>query len=103
MKNIFKEIPQHLPEELIEVLSKKDSIKIERIISRGHSSPKNFWYNQEMDEFVILLSGSAIISFDTGESFNIKKGDYLIIPAHQKHRVEKTDSKIDSIWLAVHF
>ena len=29
-------------------------------------------------------------------------GDYLFIPAHQKHRVEYTSSRPPCIWLAVH-
>lgn len=103
MNNIFQKIPKDLPKELIETLSQKEHIKIERIVSRGHASPKEFWYDQPQDEFVILLSGSATIIFDNKGPVNLSKGDYLIIPAKQKHRVEKTDAIEDSIWLAIHY
>lgn len=103
MKNIFQNIPKDLPEELIEIISENKNVKIERIISRGHSSPKDFWYNQDTNEFVILLSGSAVITYKNKKSISMKKGDYLLIPAHQMHRVEETSKYENSIWLAIHY
>lgn len=103
MNNIFRDIPKELPEELIEILTEKNGIKIERIISRNHSSPKDYWYNQENDEFVLLLEGSAKVKYYNSDTFNLQKGDYLIIPAHQKHRVEETSEDQNTIWLTVHF
>lgn len=103
MENLFQNIPDHLPDELIEKLYQKSNIKIERIISRGHSSPENFWYDQDQDEFVLIIAGSATIAYDTNRSFRMVKGDYLLIPAHQKHRVEETSVNSDTVWLAFHF
>ena len=62
--NIFAEIPKNIPDELFQILVASEGIKIERIISRGHCSPKNFWYDQEKNEFVMLLKGSAVLSFE---------------------------------------
>lgn len=102
--DIFAEIPDQLPEEVFEVIANKGSVKIERIISLGHKSPENFWYDQKEDEFVILLSGEATIQFENDNDIkHLSPGKYLFIPAHKKHRIESTHPTKESIWLAVHF
>jgi cupin 2 domain-containing protein len=102
--HIDENIPRELPREIIEILAESKNVKIERIVSRGHASEKDFWYDQERHEFVILLSGEARVGFEDGRSDAIlKKGDYLIIPAHLKHRVISTHPDCDTIWLAVHY
>ncbi len=98
--NIFNDIPQKSAEEIFETLVKAGDVRIERIISTGQSSPENFWYDQNENEFVILLEGSAQLKFDDGEIIDLKKGAWTFIPAHKKHRVEKTDEKTPSVWLA---
>jgi cupin 2 domain-containing protein len=103
LKNIFAGLPEHLNEELFEDLIATGSFKLERIVSEGHSSQENFWYDQDKNEFVILLSGSATLSYEDGRKFSLIPGDYLTIPAHQKHRVDKTDVAQKTFWLAVHF
>ncbi|MBI3125232.1 MAG: cupin domain-containing protein [Ignavibacteriales bacterium] len=102
-KNIFAEIPDTLPEEVFEKITEGKDFFVERIISDGHTSPPNFWYDQETNEFIMLMSGSAKILYDDGNSFSLSPGDYLIIPAHQKHRVEETDKTQKTIWLAAHY
>lgn len=102
-KNIFAGLPENLPEEIFETIIEKKDFLLERIISVGHNSPQNFWYDQEKNEFVMLMSGSAKIIYDDGKSFSLSAGDYLIIPAHQKHRVEETDKNQKTIWLALHY
>ncbi len=102
--NIFSEIPIDLSEEVLEVIANKRSVRIERIISFGHSSPNNYWYDQKEDEFVILLSGSAQLLFENeAECKEFLPGDYMLIPAHTRHRVESTDPDEESVWLAIHF
>ncbi len=102
--NLFTNIPADLPEELIEILAAADGIRVERIISRGHASPPGFWYDQEANEFVVLLKGSAGLAFEgRAELLEMKAGDYINIPAHRKHRVEWTGADQDSIWLAIHY
>lgn len=102
MENIFH-LPTALPsEELFEPLVEKDHILIERIISTGQATPPGEWYDQDRDEWVILLQGEAILSYTDGTQVQLKAGDYLFIPAHQKHRVEYTGSNPPCIWLAVH-
>ena len=100
--NIFK-LPSSLPsEESFETLISGKDILIERIISTGQTTPSGQWYDQEQDEWVILLQGEAELSYANGKKINLKAGDYLFIPAHQKHRVEYTSYEPPCIWLAVH-
>jgi cupin 2 domain-containing protein len=102
--NIFADIPNAIPTELFETIAASPSVRIERIISGDHSSPPDFWYDQEHNEWVILLQGSAQLSFmETGETRILKPGDYVTIPAHVKHRVDWTDASQATVWLAVHY
>lgn len=103
IKNIRDNVPEKLKEEFFEEILAGSNFKLERIISEGHASPKDFWYDQDKNEFVFLFSGSAELLYDDGRKFFLNAGDYLIIPAHQKHRVERTDSKQKTYWLALHY
>ncbi|MGZ4968725.1 MAG: cupin domain-containing protein [Methylobacter sp.] len=101
--NIFKNIPEQLPDELFECLFTRDNIRIERIISHGHITPAGQWYDQDWDEWVMLLQGQAIILYENDhQRFHLNTGDYLLIPTHTKHRVEWTPPDCQTIWLAVH-
>ncbi len=103
LPNIFKEIPNDLPEELTQELLRTRQATIERIVSRGHFSAAGFWYDQDWDEWVLLLSGKARIEFkDEPGLIRLEAGDYLLIPAHVQHRVAWTEPQTDTIWLAVH-
>lgn len=96
-------MPQHLPEEVFETMLSNGSIKIERIISKGHASPEDFWYDQEFSEWVLLLRGKASLAFDNAEEIVLEPGDYLNIPAHARHRVLWTSPDEESVWLSVHY
>ena len=103
-KNIYSDIPNDLPEELIEVISESEGVRIERIVSRGHRSPEGFWYDQDENEFVLLVSGEAELLFEEdNESVRLEEGDYLVIPAHRRHRVAWTAPDRETVWLAVHY
>jgi cupin 2 domain-containing protein len=104
MASILEGIPTDLPEELADTICSSATVKIERIVSRGHASPEGFWYDQEMNEFVLVVKGSAGLRLESKDDLVIlKSGDYLNIGAHVKHRVKWTDSTCDTIWLAVHY
>ena len=101
--NIFAQIPEQLPEELFECILKQDNIVIERIVSNGHISPIGQWYDQAKDEWVILLQGKATLLFEKDKNLiSLARGDYLLIPAHTRHKVEWTQPDFNTIWLAVH-
>ncbi len=101
--NIFKGIPEQIKEELFEPLLRNDRVHIERIVSRGHVTPEGQWYDQAWDEWVILLQGQALLRYETDNvRIRLSAGDYVLIPAHTKHRVEWTLPDVDSVWLAIH-
>ncbi|MBI9072032.1 MAG: cupin domain-containing protein [Melioribacteraceae bacterium] len=103
IKNIFDDIPLKIEDEIFEDILETDDFIVERIISEGHASPPDFWYDQKINEFVVLLTGSAKVDFENEESVILKPGDYLIIPAHKKHRVDWTDPNIKTLWLTIHY
>ena len=103
MNNIFDDIPENIETEIFELLAKSETTTIERIISKGHKSPDVGWYDQETNEWVLLLTGEAILLFEEGTSVNMKAGDYINIAAHKKHKVEWTDPEVETVWLAVHY
>ena len=102
-QNLFENIPSSIPEELFEEIDSNAEIKIERIISDGHNSPPDFWYDQDKNELVFLLSGSGVIEFEDGRKVKLNTGDYLKINAHEKHRVTETSASTKTIWLAIHY
>ena len=101
-RNLLKNIPHSMPEELIEVLCQSREMWVERIVSRGHSSPEGFWYDQDDNEFLVLIKGSACLKFEgRPEPMVLEPGDYITINAHVRHRVEWTAPDEDTVWLAV--
>ncbi|MCO7226856.1 cupin domain-containing protein [Pleionea sp. CnH1-48] len=101
--NLFENIPDSLPEEYFEHLVHSESLTIERIVSRGHVTPEGDWYDQERHEWVLVLQGAAMLTFEDGRQVQLGRGDFLNIPAHQKHRVSWTDPDCETLWLAVHY
>jgi len=100
--NLFENVPKELPEELVEVIAEGSNVRIERIVSDGHASPDGFWYDQDQNEWVLLLSGSAALEFE-GRTVDMKAGDHMLIPARRKHRVVSTSDNGKTIWLAVFY
>ncbi len=104
LKNFFDEIPEKLPQEFIESLLNTSTLKIERIISDGQATPTGEWYDQPMNEWVILLKGTAgLLFYGDSNIIQLNPGDYTHIPSHKKHRVEWTDPVEKTIWLAIHY
>lgn len=88
--------------ETIEPLVTGRDTLIERIVSVGHTTPPGQWYDQNRDEWVVVLQGEAILAYDDGSRTKLAVGDYVLIPARRKHRVEYTSSEPPCLWLAVH-
>ena len=96
-------IPPNMGESFQDLLT-CDGVRIERIVSFGHITPAKQWYNQDWDEWVLILSGSAKMTVQQGDkhrALSLQQGDCYFFPAHQKHRVEYTHNP--TIWLAIHF
>lgn len=103
MANIADNLPTILPDELVQTLVRSPHVRIERIVSRGHTSPESGWYDQPQHEWVIVLQGEARIEIRDGQSHHLQAGDYLDLPPHMQHRVIWTDPERNTLWLAVHF
>ncbi|CAN5291117.1 cupin domain-containing protein [soil metagenome] len=102
--NLFDEIPESLPTELTQFLLTATTFRIERIVSKGHQSPPDFWYDQDEHEWVLLIAGEARLRFkDDDRVVQLGAGMYLNIPAHVQHRVDWTVEDQETIWLAVFY
>jgi len=100
--NVLEGLRGPLAEELVELIAGGREVAIERIVSTGQETPAGEWLQQERDEWVVLLDGDAELSFDDGARMRLGSGDYVVIAAGQRHRVEWTRTDPPCIWLAVH-
>lgn len=104
VRNLFAAIDHERSDELFETLLQVPGVRLERIVSTGQVTPPGEWYDQADAEWVVLLSGSARLRFESPNSeHELQPGDYLLIPAHCRHRVEWTSPDEPSVWLALHF
>lgn len=99
--HLFHPSPDDLCEEAFTELLRHGPARIERIVSNGHISPDNFWYDQDEHEWVLLLEGEATIEWADGQPLHRNQGDALNLPAHPRHRV--TFTLRPAIWLAVFY
>jgi len=100
--NLYKLPEKMQTEELIEAIIPDNGVLIERIISAGQVTPPDVWYDQDRDEWVVLLQGNAKLSWANGKVIEMGRGDWVFIAAHDRHRVEYTSQEPPCIWLAVH-
>lgn len=103
MNNLYDDIPAKLPQEVFTDLLTAGSVRIERILSHGQTSPASDWYDQDEHEWVLVLQGKGELTFENGDCVRLSAGDYLNIPAHTRHRVSWTDPEQTTIWLAVFY
>jgi len=101
--NIFAGIPAQIPEELEHVLHSGGPVTVKRIVSKGQSSPPSGWYDQDDNEWVLVLKGEGLLAFEHEADIRLREGDYCFIPAHKKHRVKWTPGDRETVWLAIHF
>lgn len=100
--NLSKALPADLSDEAFEEIASEGKTTIERIVSKGHASPPGFWYEQDRNEWVLLVRGAARLEFEgRSEPVALGPGDYVNIPAGVRHRVAWTALDEPSIWLAV--
>ena len=101
--NLYAGIPDTLPAEALTELMSTQHARIERIVSRGQASPPGFWYDQDGDEWVMVLAGSAGLQIEgEAQPRRLGPGDYVHLGAHVRHRVAWTDGERATVWLAVH-
>ena len=101
--NLFADVPRSLEAERIDILATLRSARVERIVSTGQATPPGEWYDQPGTEWVALLTGSARLRFeDEPVPRELRPGDWVLIAAHRRHRVEATAADAPTVWLAVH-
>jgi cupin 2 domain-containing protein len=101
--NIFTNLPDATAGEVFQPLVVQEGVRIERIVSHGQATPEGEWYDQEEDEWVLLLSGEAGLLIEGEEQpRELKSGDHLLLPAGCRHRVAWTAPDRPTLWLAVH-
>jgi cupin 2 domain-containing protein len=101
--NLITDLPINADDpESFETLINTEEILIERIVTNQSFSAPGNWYNQERDEWVLLLQGRAKIEFEKKEMHSLEKGDFLFIPAYKRHRVNVVSKSPNCIWLAIH-
>jgi len=83
--------------ERFNTLFENNNLKVEHIQSNKFKNGE--WYDQENVEWVFLAKGEAQIEFETHIQTLIA-GDYLLIEAHQVHRV--LSSSDDAHWIALY-
>ena len=104
IRNILAGLPPALAGEAFDTIAESNSVRIERIVSNGQATPEGEWYDQERDEWVLVLAGSAGLLFDGAqEPQRLIAGDHTLIPAGCRHRVAWTDPEVSTVWLAVQF
>jgi cupin 2 domain-containing protein len=102
-QNLFAGLPADLPDEMFQTLLNAPGLRVERIVSHGHSSPDGFWYDQDTHEWVLLVSGAARLRLEGEEPIEMVPGCYVNIPAHRRHRVEWTVPTQPTVWVAIHY
>ncbi len=83
--------------ETINELLQYKNVKINRVVSNRLTDGS--WYDQEEDEWLVLIRGAALLLIDNEEK-TLRSGDTLFIPAHELHKVISTSD--DALWLTVH-
>ncbi len=94
--NLYNLPHPSLDTEHFQTLFHNPSFKIEAI--RSHLTQPGKWYDQEEDEWVILIQGSAQLQVND-KILTLTHGDSLFLPKHTPHQVLNTSE--DALWLGV--
>jgi cupin 2 domain-containing protein len=102
--NLGDDLPARpLAGEITQTLYRRAGLRIERIVSTGQATPEGEWYDQEDDEWVLVVAGAArVLIAGEARERELAAGDWLLLPAHCRHRVTWTESDPPTVWLAVH-
>ncbi|WP_420347498.1 cupin [Pelagibius sp.] len=104
--NLLRDLPSAAAGEVFETLLERPGVKLERIVSEGQTTPEDDWYDQDRDEWVLLLAGAARLTVEVAggapEDRDMVPGDAILLPAHCRHRVAWTDPDRPTVWLGLH-
>jgi cupin 2 domain-containing protein len=95
--NIFEDADAPAKGELFLEILRHKNVRIERIVSSDELPEKI--YNQEHDEWVMILEGGARLDVD-GKRVCLSRGDWLLLKSGIPHRILSTMR--GTVWLAVH-
>ena len=101
--NLFAGLPDSAPDEVVDDLLAGRDFVLKRVVSTGQATPPGQWYDQAEDEWVVLLSGAAGLLIEGEPQPRVlAPGDWLLLPARCRHRVEWTAPDRPTVWLALH-
>ncbi len=101
--NLLSDLDRSPAVEWSEMLAGNAVVRIEES-SRMARIVLGFWYDQELAEWVVVLSGQGVIEFqEPEERVTLNPGDHYLIDAHRRHRVASTSNSEPTVWLAVFF
>ncbi len=83
--------------ERSEQIARLGGVVVEQILSGTLSAPED--YDQDHDEWVVLVSGGATLIVGD-ERLDLVAGDWVLLRAHEQHRVMQTDA--GTSWIALH-
>ena len=101
--NLLAAIPQRASTEAIDKLLERGPVKIERIVSEGHTSPPGFFHEQASHEWRCVVQGRVRLEFEEEGEVELGPGDWLDLPAYKRYRVVWTSDQEPTVWIAVHF
>ena len=103
--NLRRDLPARpLRAEVVDLLLDRQGLRVERIVSTGQATPEGQWYDQDTDEWVVVIAGAARLRLENeDEDRELGEGDWVLLPAHCRHRVIWTRAEPPTIWLALHF
>ena len=102
VQNLLAGIAQAGQDEMVTAILERQGLRIERIVSHGHTTPADQPYQQAEDEWVMVVEGAARLWLDGNGEVELARGDHLLIPAGVRHRVTWTTPERSTVWLAVH-
>jgi cupin 2 domain-containing protein len=101
--SLFAALPLREAAERVDDLLAGGPFRLLRIVSSGQATPPGEWYDQADDEWVVLLRGAAAVRLAAEAApRRLAPGDWLLLPAGCRHRVEWTAPDGPTVWLALH-
>ncbi|CUW38923.1 conserved protein of unknown function(RmlC-like jelly roll fold,20-110) [Magnetospirillum sp. XM-1] len=101
--SLIQPLPDAFDAEVFDALLDGGKFRLLRIVSNGQATPEGQWLDQDDDEWVLLVAGAAMLLIEGEETGRgMVPGDWLLLPAHCRHRVDWTDPDQPTVWLALH-
>lgn len=102
IENLLTKLPPARRAEAFTELLARPGIRVERIVSRGQSTPDDAPMVQDEDEWVLLLEGAAGLRIEDSSEVTLQAGDHVWIARGQRHWVTWTAKDRPTVWLAAH-